>query len=73
VEARVAVEAVEIGADELAVLCANASIIDQIRHATGRVDPIVGAIGGARARVDNLDAALELLLQDDDARETGVR
>jgi hypothetical protein len=45
-EARLAVEAVEIGADELAVFHANAAIIDQIGHAAGGIDLIVGTAGG---------------------------
>ena len=45
VEARLAIEAVEIGADELAVLHANAGIIDEIGHAARGVDLIVRAAG----------------------------
>jgi hypothetical protein len=71
-EARLAVEAVEIGADELAVFHANAAIIDQIGHAAGGIDLIVGTAGGACFRLDNLDAVFERLLDDDDAREASV-
>src|SRR5262249_12178646 len=73
VEARLAVEGVEISADELAVFHADAGIIDEIGHAAGGVDPIVGTAGGACFRLDGLDAVLERLLDDDDAREPSVR
>jgi len=42
VEARLAVEGVEISADELAVFHADAGIIDEIGHAAGGIDLIVG-------------------------------
>ena len=59
VEARLAIEAVEIGADELAVLHANAGIIDEIGNAARGVDLIVGAVRSARFRLDDLDAVLQ--------------
>jgi hypothetical protein len=73
VEARLAVEGVEISADELAVFHADAAIIDEIGYAAGGVDPIVGTAGRACFRLDDLDAVLERLLDDDDAREASVR
>src|SRR5215475_1769509 len=73
VEARPAVEAVEKGADELAVFHADTGIIDQIGHAAGGIDLIVGTAERACFRLDDLDAVLECLLNDDDAREAGVR
>src|SRR5262249_35435356 len=72
VEAWLAVEAVEIGADELAVFHADAGVVDQIRHAAGGVDLIVGTARGTCFRLDDLDAVLERLLNDDDAREASV-
>jgi hypothetical protein len=68
VKARPAVEAVEKGADELAVFHADTGIIDQIGHAAGGIDLIVGTAGRACFRLDDLDAILECLLDDDDAR-----
>src|SRR6266498_4068463 len=73
VEARLAVEVVEVSADELAVFHANAGIIDQIGHAAGGIDLIVGTAGSACFRFDGLDAVFERLLDDDDAREASVR
>jgi hypothetical protein len=67
VEARLTVDAIEIGADELAVLHAETSIVDEIGHAARGVDLIVRTVQGARFRLDNLDAILERLLYDDDA------
>ena len=55
-EPRLAVETVEIGADELAVLHADAGIVDEVGHAARGIDLIVGAAGGARFRLDDLDA-----------------
>ena len=57
-KARLAVEAVEIGADELAVLHADAGIVDEVGHAARGVDPVVGAAGGARLGLDDLDPVL---------------
>ena len=62
VEARLTIEAVEIGADELAVLYAKTSIVDEIGHAARGVDLIVRAVQGARFRLDNLDAVLDRFL-----------
>jgi hypothetical protein len=73
VEALLAVEAVEVGADELTVFHAAAGIVDEIRHAAGGIDLIVGTAGGTCFRLDNLDAILERLLDDNDARKAGVR
>ena len=58
-EARLTIEAVEIGADELAVLHANAGVIDEIGNAARGVDLVVRAVCGARFRLDDLDAILE--------------
>ena len=62
VEARLTIEAVEIGADELAVLYAKTSIVDEIGHAARGVDLIVRVVQGARFRLDNLDAVLDRFL-----------
>src|SRR6516225_6922497 len=66
VEARLAVEAIEVGTDELPI-----GIIDQIGNAAGGIDLIIGTAGGACFRLDDLDAILERLLDDHDAREAG--
>src|SRR5262245_18150296 len=58
VKARPSIEAVEIGADELAVFDADAAIVDQIGHATRGVDQIVGTATRACFRLDDLDAVL---------------
>ena len=71
-KARLAVEGVEISADELAVFHADAGVIDQIGHAAGGVDLIVRTAGGTCFCLDDLDAILERLLDDDDARKAGV-
>jgi hypothetical protein len=68
VEARLTIEAVEIGADELAVLHANAGIIDEIGHATRGIDLIVRTARSARFRLEDLDPILECFLYDNDAR-----
>jgi hypothetical protein len=68
VEARLTIEAVEIGADELAVLHANAGIVDEIGHATRGVDLIVRTARSTRFRLNDLDPILERLLYDNDAR-----
>ena len=72
-EARPAVQAVEKRADELAVFHADTGVIDQIGYAAGGIDLIVGTAGHAGFRLDDLDAVLECLLDDDDTREAGVR
>src|SRR5712691_8026717 len=72
VEARLAVEAVEIGTDQLAVFHAHPGIVDQIGHAARGIDLIVGTARRACFRLDDLDAVLERLLDDDDAREAGI-
>ena len=72
-EARLAIETVEIGANELAVFHADAGLIDQIGHAAGGIDLIVGTARGACFRLDDLNMVLERLLDDDDARDAGVR
>src|SRR5262249_6415630 len=59
-------------ADELTVFHARARIVDEIGHAARRIDPIVRTAGGAGFRLDDLDAVVERLLDDDDAREAGV-
>lgn len=41
-ELRLPVETVEVGADELAVLHTHAHVVDQVGHAPGGVDLIVG-------------------------------
>jgi hypothetical protein len=61
VESRLTVEAIEIGADELAVLHANAGIVNQKGHAARGIDLIVGTARGTRFRLDNLNAVLKCL------------
>jgi hypothetical protein len=68
VEPRLTVKAIEIGADELAVLHANAGIINQKGHAARGIDLIVGTARGTRFRLDNLNAVLESFLKNEDAR-----
>src|SRR5262249_55200786 len=57
---------------ELAVLHADADVVDEIGHAAGGVDLIVGAAGGAGLGRDDLDAILELLLDHHDARQACI-
>jgi hypothetical protein len=71
-KARLAVEAVQVGADELAVLRAHAGIVDEVRYAPRRVDPIVGAVGCARLGLDDFDPVLKALLDDQDACQPRV-
>src|SRR6266568_3595721 len=71
-QARLAVEAVKIGADELAVLHADAGIVDEVGHAAGGVDLVVGAIRYARLRSDHLDAVLQTFLEHYDARQSRI-
>jgi hypothetical protein len=73
VKARLTIEAVEIGANELAVLHANAGIIDEIGHATRGVDLIVRTARSTCFRLEDLDAILECLLHDNDTRQPRVR
>src|SRR5262249_22321472 len=72
VESRLAVKAVEIGTDKLAVFHADAGVIDEVRHPTGGIDLIIGTAGDACFSLDDLDAVLERLFDDDDAREPSV-
>src|SRR5262249_37186998 len=72
VEPRLVVEAVQIGTDELAVLHTNAGIINEIRYAAGGIDLVIWTVTGARLGLDDLDAVLERLLYNDDAREPSV-
>jgi hypothetical protein len=55
-ESRLAIETVEIGADELAVLHADARVVNEIGHTARRIDLIVGAAWRARLRLDDFDA-----------------
>ena len=71
-EPRLTVKAIEIGADELAVLHAIAGIINQKGHAAGGIDLIVGATRRTRFGLDNLNAVLKFLLQDEKARQACV-
>ena len=71
-EARFTVEVVEVGANELAVLHANAGIVDEIGHATRWIDLIVRTALGARFRLNDLDAVVKRLLYDNDARQPRV-
>src|SRR4051794_40942 len=71
-KARLAAEAVQVGADELAVLHADAGIVDEVRHAPRGVDPIVRAVGRARLGLDDFDPVLEALLDDQDARQPRI-
>ena len=51
-EARLTIEAVEIGANELAVLYANAGVIDEVGHAARRINLVIRAVRGTRFRLD---------------------
>jgi hypothetical protein len=53
-EARPAVEAVEVGTDGLTVLHADPGIVHEIRDASRRIDLIVGAADRTRLRLDDL-------------------
>src|SRR5215469_12235994 len=72
VESRLAIKAVEIRTDELAIFDANARVIDEIGYPAGGIDLIIRTAGGACFSLDDLDAVLERLLDDDDAREPSV-
>src|SRR5262245_6490647 len=72
VESLLVDKAVEIGTDELAVFHADARVIDEVRYPAGGIDLIIGTAGGACFSLDDLDAVLERLLDDDDAREPSV-
>jgi hypothetical protein len=61
------VEVVEIGTDKLAILHANASIIDEVGYAARGIDLVVRAVTGTRLCLDNLDAVLERFLYNNDA------
>ena len=66
------IERVEIGTDQLAVLQPEAGIVDQIGHAAGRIDGIVGTCDRARFRLDDGDTITEALLEHKDARQARV-
>src|SRR5690348_7226228 len=72
VESRLAIKAVEIGTDELAVFDANAGVIHEVGYPAGGIDLIIRTAGGACLNPDDLDAVVERLLDDDDAREPSV-
>src|SRR5262249_15464600 len=55
-EQRLAIEAVEVSANQRTVLHAHAVIVDEIGHAAGGVDLVVGAAGRARLGLDDLDS-----------------
>src|SRR5262245_36665193 len=55
-EPRLCVETNEIGADELAVLHADARVVNEIGYTARRVDLIIGTAWGARFCLDDLDA-----------------
>src|SRR5262249_32091951 len=67
-----AIDSIEVGADELAVLHADAVVIDQIGHPTRRVDLVVGTADGARLGFKDGDAIGELFLQYEDASKPGI-
>ena len=71
-EPRLAVETVEIGADELAVLHADARVVNEVGHTARGIDLIIGAVCGARFRFDDLDA-VPTLLYDEDAGQPRIR
>src|SRR5215468_2586551 len=67
-----AIDGIEVGADELAVLHADAVVIDQIGHPTRRVDLVVGTADGACLGLENGNAIGELFLQYEDAGKPGI-
>ena len=70
---RLAVKTIEIGTDELAVLHAIASIINEVGYASGGIDRVVGAVLRASLRPDDLDALLQTFLDHHNARQSRVR
>src|SRR5574338_1262632 len=62
-----AVETVEIGTDELAILHANAGVIDKIGYAARGVDRVVRAFTGTRLCRYDFNPVLERFLYNDDA------
>jgi hypothetical protein len=72
-KAGLAVEVVQVGADELAVLHADAGVVDEIGHAPRGVDPVEGTVGRARLGLDDLDPVLEALLGHHDPCQPRVR
>ncbi len=71
-ELRLPVETVEVGADELAVLHTHAHVVDQVGHAPGGVDLIVGTTRSARFRLEYFDVVRQALFQDEDARQPRI-
>ena len=71
-ELRLPVETVEVGADELAVLHTHAHVVDEVGHAPGGVDLIVGTTRSARFRLDYFDVVRQALFQDEDARQPRI-
>src|SRR5262249_37298335 len=67
-----AVEFVEIGADDLAILHADAGVVDEIRHAAGGVDLIVRAAPSTGFRLDDLDAVFQAFLRYYNPRQSGI-
>src|SRR5579871_102387 len=72
VKAGLAVEAVEIGADDLTVLKADPGIIDEVGHPAGRIDSIIGTVDGARLGLDDFDAFTQPLFDNQNARQPRI-
>src|SRR5262249_25157167 len=73
VKFRRAVETVEVGTNELAVLHADAVCVEEIGHPAGWIYLIIGTALLARLRRDDLDAILQFFLDHHDARQPRIR
>src|SRR5579859_5036132 len=71
-EAGLAVEAVEIRANDLAVLKANSGIINEVGHPAGRINLIIGTVDGARLGLDDFDAFTQPLFDNQNARQPRI-
>jgi len=69
---RMALQVIEVGADESGFLHANAIVPHEIGDAAGWIDAVIGAVRNARLRGDSLHPALQSLLDHDDARHARV-
>ena len=71
-ESWLTVEHVEIGADQLTILHADAGIVDEVGNAARGIDLIIWTARGAGFRLDDLDAVLEHLLGYENTRQSGI-
>src|SRR6476661_5821912 len=72
-EARLSIQCVKIGADDLAVFHAAAAVVDKVWHPARWVDVVVGTANAARFGLDDANAMLEALFQDQDPSQPRVR